>query len=660
MLDRLHKILARAGVAALRPAEDMILQGRVTVNGRIVRELGARADPDSDVIAVDGEIIHVPKPADPHRYLLLNKPVGVISTARDTHGRPTVLDLVPTDTRIFPVGRLDADSEGLMLLTDDGDLAYRLTHPRFAVDKEYRVLVDRTPELAELRQWRSGVRLPDGEVTGRAWVEVLERGTDGTWLRVVMQEGRKRQIREIARILGLNVLRLIRVREGTLTLGDIPPGSWRELTHSEVEALRMHTQHIPSREADEERERMMSDEETGRPRRLRVVRRPRREDAEGPANRYPDRSDAPATEYPGVTAAEERGTAQDAPARPRGRFDRQTDETEERRGPLPDRREGPPMPRNAPRPDARAANRRPEATPERRGTGRSAESGRAGGPPAQRGFGRAPTPTGPRPRQAYGDERDNRGNRNDPSERGFGRRASDRAPTASREDRRRAEGGDFNQRGFRQRAEGRERQAYGSGRDGRERRDYGSGGGWRERQGYGGGQGRAGYRPGNGRRTDERGSAPNERQRDDEPEINGNVRERFQSSPRPSRPYADSGRERSSFGPRREGSGESRGRAGGNRGFGPARGNRPAGSAAQGGERRGSGGRQGFGQRNSGNPPDRTADRRFGSRDERSERGDRERGRFGQRSTGPRQGPSRGSGPTNTRRPGRPKRRDED
>ncbi len=284
MLDRLHKILARAGVAALRPAEDMILQGRVTVNGRVVRELGARADPETDVIAVDGQLIHVPAVSEPHRYLLLHKPPDVISTAHDTHDRPTVLQLVPGDVRVFPVGRLDADSEGLMLLTDDGDLAYRLTHPRFEVDKEYRVLVDHTPDLDTLRRWRAGVELPTGDITARAWAEVLERGPDGTWLRVVLHEGRKRQIREVARVLGLHVQRLIRVREGPITLGDVPPGAWRELTRAEVEALRAHTQHVPSREADEERERRMSDDEERRPRRLRVIRRP----ARGDVSRMPE------------------------------------------------------------------------------------------------------------------------------------------------------------------------------------------------------------------------------------------------------------------------------------------------------------------------------------------------------------------------------------
>jgi len=250
MLERLHKVLARAGIAALRPAEDMIMAGRVTVNGRVVRELGARVDPDTDQIAVDGTIVDVPAPSDTRRYVLLNKPVGVISTAQDTHDRPTVVDLIPSDERLFPVGRLDADSEGLILLTNDGDVAYRLTHPRFEVEKEYRVLLDRTPDIADLRRWRDGVEL-DGQMTLPVWAELLDRTPDGTWVRIVMREGRNRQIRNVAQLLGYNVLRLIRVREGSLSLGDVEPGQWRELTAAEADALRAHVRHIPGPESEQ-------------------------------------------------------------------------------------------------------------------------------------------------------------------------------------------------------------------------------------------------------------------------------------------------------------------------------------------------------------------------------------------------------------------------
>lgn len=288
MLERLHKVLARAGVAALRPAEDMIMAGRVMVNGRVVRELGARVDADTDTIAVDGKIIEVPPPSAPHRYVMLNKPVSVISTARDTHGRPTVVGLVPSDVRLFPVGRLDADSEGLILLTDDGDLAYRLTHPRFEVEKEYRVLLERTPTIEDLRRWRTGVELED-EPTLPAWVEVLERTAEGSWVRIVMREGRKRQIREIAHVLGYKVLRLMRVREGPVALGDLQPGQWRDLTPAEVRALQRQTRHIPSREAEQAVKHQDGDRERPHPTRPQSIGRRQQ------STRQDDRPSGPAS-----------------------------------------------------------------------------------------------------------------------------------------------------------------------------------------------------------------------------------------------------------------------------------------------------------------------------------------------------------------------------
>ncbi len=290
MLERLHKVLARAGVASLRAAEDLILEGRVTVNGRVVRELGARVDPDTDAIAVDGQLVEPRQPEDPYVYYLLHKPAGVISTAQDTHGRPIVTGLVPSNERLYPVGRLDADSEGLILLTNDGDLAYRLTHPRFEVEKEYRVLLDRAPTIDDLRRWREGVELEDG-LTLPAWVEVLERTGDGAWVRIVMREGRKRQIRNVARLLGYEVRRLIRVREGPLALGDLPAGQWRALTPDEVAALREHTRHVPSRAEDEAREaRSMNRDDSKR--RLRVIKGPQRaKPAFRPAPTFADAND---------------------------------------------------------------------------------------------------------------------------------------------------------------------------------------------------------------------------------------------------------------------------------------------------------------------------------------------------------------------------------
>jgi 23S rRNA pseudouridine2605 synthase len=162
-----------------------------------------------------------------------------VSTADDPQGRPTVVELVELPQRLFSVGRLDYDSEGLLLMTDDGELTQRLTHPSYQIEKEYRALLDQAPSPEAIREWRSGVLL-EGVPTAPAWVDVLERGEDGVWVRVVLHEGRKRQIREVAKLLGYEVLRLIRVREGPIVLGDLPTGEWRALTDEQVETLWSH------------------------------------------------------------------------------------------------------------------------------------------------------------------------------------------------------------------------------------------------------------------------------------------------------------------------------------------------------------------------------------------------------------------------------------
>lgn len=242
MEERLQKILARAGFGARRACEELIRQGRVTVNGEVAR-LGQKADPQRDRIAVDGRPIRLPCE---YTYIALHKPPGVLSDEGDGTGRrPTVLDLVPHRGHLFPVGRLDLRSEGLVLLTDDGDLALRLTHPRFEHEKEYRVLVEGCPTEETLEQWRRGVML-DGKLTAPADVSVLgqedvpgsKKPRKRTWLRVVLREGRKRQIRRVAALLGHPVVRLIRVRIGPVRLGDLPPGRWRFLSPKEVRALR--------------------------------------------------------------------------------------------------------------------------------------------------------------------------------------------------------------------------------------------------------------------------------------------------------------------------------------------------------------------------------------------------------------------------------------
>ena len=231
---RLQKALASAGVASRRHAEELIRDGRVTLNGGVVRAMGVTVDLARDHINVDGKPIRA---VSAHTYLMLHKPRRVVSTASDPQGRPTVLDYVPKDKRLFPVGRLDADSEGLILLTDDGALANRLMHPRYEHEKEYRVLVTGALTTNAVQRLRDGVRLDDGMATA-THIHVEARADGDTWLRLVLREGRKRQIRRMVAALGHWVKRLIRVRLGPLQLGDLPTGQWRALTSHEVAALR--------------------------------------------------------------------------------------------------------------------------------------------------------------------------------------------------------------------------------------------------------------------------------------------------------------------------------------------------------------------------------------------------------------------------------------
>jgi pseudouridine synthase len=236
-VERLQKYLASSGVASRRAAEQLISAGRVAVNGQVVTTLGVQVDPAHDRVAVDGRPV---QPVATHLYLALNKPVGVVSTTADPWGRSTVLDLVPSIGRPYPVGRLDADSEGLILLTDDGELANIVMHPRYGCEKEYRVLV--RGELSEhlLRQLRDGVTLTDGTTTtAPARVEVAESvGPERRWLDITLREGRKRQVRRMLGVVGLPVERLQRVRIGPVLLGSLPLGASRPLSRSEVAALR--------------------------------------------------------------------------------------------------------------------------------------------------------------------------------------------------------------------------------------------------------------------------------------------------------------------------------------------------------------------------------------------------------------------------------------
>jgi len=226
--ERLQKVLARAGLGSRRACEELIAEGRVTVNGEVA-DLGRRVDPERDHVAVDGAVVPT-RPGLVH--YVLNKPAGVVTTAADTHGRPTVVELVPAEPRVFPVGRLDADTEGLLLLTNDGDLAHRLTHPSFGVEKEYVAQVEGRPSRAALRRLREGVELDDGR-TAPAKVAELEPGV----LRLTIHEGRNRQVRRMCEAVGHPVVRLVRTRIGPLREPRLKPGEWRPLEVAEVLAL---------------------------------------------------------------------------------------------------------------------------------------------------------------------------------------------------------------------------------------------------------------------------------------------------------------------------------------------------------------------------------------------------------------------------------------
>jgi 23S rRNA pseudouridine2605 synthase len=233
--ERIQKILARAGYGSRRASEVLIAAGRVRVNG-IVAVLGAKADPEKDQIMVDGQVIPAAAPAEV--YIALHKPRFVLSDNTSEDPRKTVFDLVPLPGPLFVVGRLDFESEGLILLTNDGELTNKLTHPRYGHEKEYRVLVAKRPDDEQLAVWRRGVVLEDGRKTSQADVRIESSAGKGAWLRILMREGRKRQIREICGLIGLPVVRIVRTRIGTVQLGGLKPGEWRNLTPLEIRNLK--------------------------------------------------------------------------------------------------------------------------------------------------------------------------------------------------------------------------------------------------------------------------------------------------------------------------------------------------------------------------------------------------------------------------------------
>ncbi len=239
-MERLQKILAHAGVASRRKSEELIVAGHVRVNGKVVTELGTQVDPARDKIQVDGRTIRV----EAKKYIVLHKPRGYLSDVDAERGKPPAVDWVETAERLYPAGRLDADSEGLLLLTNDGELAYRLTHPRYQHEKEYLVLVRGEPDERAFTLMRKGIWF-EGE---RLRADRAERASakqkhgaakhGETWIKIVLHEGKKREIRHLCAAVGHPVARLIRVRIGAIHLGDLRAGKWREVTTRELQELK--------------------------------------------------------------------------------------------------------------------------------------------------------------------------------------------------------------------------------------------------------------------------------------------------------------------------------------------------------------------------------------------------------------------------------------
>lgn len=230
--EKLQKVIARSGVASRRRAEILIADRRVKVDG-VVAHVGMRVDPSVATVEVDGATI----PVDPtFVYYLLNKPIGVVSTASDPQGRETVVNLIPTDVRVYPVGRLDQDSAGLLLLTNDGALTARLTHPRYNVEKVYNVLVEGSISAATLKQLTTGIDLEDGVATAQS-ARVIDRSEGQTMIELVLTEGRNREVRRMADAVGHSVISLFRIAIGPIRDGGLRSGMWRELTSDEVRSL---------------------------------------------------------------------------------------------------------------------------------------------------------------------------------------------------------------------------------------------------------------------------------------------------------------------------------------------------------------------------------------------------------------------------------------
>ena len=235
MAERLQKVMAEYGVASRRKSEEMIYAGKVKVNGRLVTEPGLKIDKDRDVIEVDGEIIKSP---EKKIYILLNKPSGYITSVRDQFGRPTVLDLLKgISTRVFPIGRLDYDTEGLLILSNDGELTYRITHPKHSIDKTYRALVRGEVKGEDIKIFERGMAIED-YIIAPAKMEIVRYSKGNSVIDITMHEGRNRQVRKMCSAIGHEVIRLRRIKIGDIGLGGLKTGEWRYLKDSEIRYLK--------------------------------------------------------------------------------------------------------------------------------------------------------------------------------------------------------------------------------------------------------------------------------------------------------------------------------------------------------------------------------------------------------------------------------------
>lgn len=231
MLERLQKIISKAGITSRRASEEMILAGRVMVNGKIVDQLGSKADPDKDIIEIDGNRLTI---KSERLYVLLNKPAGYMTTLSDPEGRAVVTELLKElNERVYPVGRLDYNTEGILLLTNDGEWSNLLMHPRNEVEKEYHVRVRGKVDTSQLKKLESGVEI-DGRMTAKAVVKMIKSGENNDWFSITIHEGRNRQVRRMCEAVSLSVVRLKRVRYGSLSIKGLKPGEYRVLDPKEV------------------------------------------------------------------------------------------------------------------------------------------------------------------------------------------------------------------------------------------------------------------------------------------------------------------------------------------------------------------------------------------------------------------------------------------